>query len=203
VASVHYHFGSKEILINEVLRSISRPLNQLRLEALESAMATPNPVLEQVIEALVGPPVILSFDTTGEWRLLIRLLMQARSLPREITNSAIFKQYDAMAQRFVEALMVAEPGLQREEAFWRYAFAIGAMMYIVTDSDTSYRRLNRLSGGLCDTEDPHVIVRQLVAFVSAGMRAAAPNLSLAAGLLRDGAAPTRKPRVSLRKREVA
>ena len=64
-----------------------------------------------------------------------------------------------------------EPGLCEADAFWRYAFAIGAMHYIVADSDAANHRLNRLSGGLCDTDDPEVILRQLIAFVLAGMRA--------------------------------
>jgi AcrR family transcriptional regulator len=174
VAAIHYHFGSKEVLIREVLRSVSEPLNQLRLQGLERPLGAPALPLEQIIEALVGPPVMLSFQATGEWRLLIRLLVQARSLPREATNATIFEQYDAMAQRFVLELMAAEPGLEREEAFWRYSFAIGAMMYIVTDADESYQRLSRISDGLCDTNDPGTIVRQLVTFIAAGMRAGSP-----------------------------
>jgi len=48
------------------------------------------------------------------------------------------------------------------------------MMYIVSDADETYHRLHRISGGLCDTDDPERIVAQLVAFIAAGMRAAAP-----------------------------
>ncbi len=174
VAAVHYHFGSREALAQEVLRAVAGPLNRLRLEALDRACAAGRPDLAAVVEALVGPPVTMSFEATGESRLLIRLLVQARAPPRETTNQAIFEQYDAMAVRFVDALIAAEPGLPREEAFWRYAFAIGALMYIVSDSDQGYHRLHRLSGGLCDTDDPQAIVRQLVAFITAGIRAGRP-----------------------------
>jgi AcrR family transcriptional regulator len=173
VAAIHYHFGSKEELVREVMRAVSGPLNQLRLEALENA-ARPLSI-ESVVHALIAPAVMLSFEATGQWRLLIRLLVQVRVLPQEATNHAVFEQYDDLALRFVDAMLEADPQLQREEAFWRYAFAIGAMMYIVSDTDQGYHRLHRLSGGLCDTDDPQAITAQLTAFISAGMRAARPT----------------------------
>mgnify|MGYP003765152215 CR=1 FL=1 len=174
IAAIHYHFGSKEELIKAVVHAVAEPINRRRREALASIPRNRAPTLEEVVTALVAPPVLLSFEQTGEWRLFIRLLIQMRAMPRESTNAAIFEQYDALASEFVEAMMRAEPVLHLREAYWRYAFAIGAMMYIVTDADESYRRLHRLSGGLCDTDDAHEIVRQLVTFITAGLRAPAP-----------------------------
>ena len=130
------------------------------------------------MRALVGPPVMMSAGATGEPRLLIRLLIQARALPSETTNHAIFEQYDSLAIKFVDAIQQATPGLSREEAFWRYSFAIGAMFYIVSDSDQQYHRLERISNGffyrrrangLCNPNDPDEIVRQLVNFITAGI----------------------------------
>jgi hypothetical protein len=66
------------------------------------------------VEALVGPPVMLSFGVAGEPRLLMRLLIQARALPNAATSHAIFEQYDALAVRIVEAMLLAEPALPRE-----------------------------------------------------------------------------------------
>ena len=181
VAAIHYHFGSKEALIREVLQSVSDPVNRMRRELLDQVPPGPRRTLEHVVEALVAPPIRLSFDATGDGRLVPRLILQTRALPSEFTTATIFQQYDDTAVLFVQAMMDAEPGLGKEEAFWRYAFAIGAMHYIVTDSDAANHRLNRISGGLCDTDDPDTIIRQLIAFVVAGMRARAPA--------RPGAAP--------------
>lgn len=169
VAAIHYHFGSREELIQALMQSVAAPLNQMRLTALEQACAGASPSLPSVIRALVGPPVMMSAGSTGEPRLLIRLLIQARALPSEATNHAIFEQYDSLAIKFVDAIQQATPGLSREEAFWRYSFAIGAMFYIVSDSDQQYHRLERISNGLCNTSDPEEIVRQLVNFITAGI----------------------------------
>ena len=39
VAAIHYHFGSREELIQSLMQSVSAPLNQMRLAALEQACA--------------------------------------------------------------------------------------------------------------------------------------------------------------------
>lgn len=178
VAAVHYHFGNKDDLIRAVLQSVAQPINSLRMQALEQLSGEGALTLDRIVEALVSPPILHSLDATGDSRLLVKLLMQARALPQETTNAAIFKQYDAMALLFVEAFMKASPGLNQAEAFWRYSFTIGAMMYIISDGDKNYHRLNRLSAGLCDTDDPKIIIKQLVAFVVAGIQA--PNVTAAA-----------------------
>lgn len=175
VAAIHYHFGSKEVLIQEVLASVANPINRLRLEMLESVPEGPGRTLEHVVRALVTPPIRLSLAETGDARLVTRLLLQARALPSELTSTTIFAQYDATAQHFVQALMTAAPTLSRRDAYWRYAFAIGAMHYIVSESEAGHHRLQRISGGLCDTHDPEAIVSQLVAFVMAGFQAATPR----------------------------
>src|SRR5690606_29570461 len=171
VAAIHYHFGNKDDLIRAVLESVAQPINTLRTQALEKLSGEGTLTLERVVDALVAPPIMYSLQTTGDSRLLIRLLMQARALPHATTNAAIFEQYDAMALLFVESFMKVTPGLARAEAFWRYSFTIGAMMYIISDGDKNYHRLNRLSAGLCDTDDPQIIIKQLVAFVVAGFSA--------------------------------
>ncbi|PJX22944.1 hypothetical protein CAP48_12805 [Advenella sp. S44] len=178
VAAIHYHFGNKDDLIRVVLESVAQPINALRMQALEKLSGDGTLTLERIVDALVAPPIMHSLRTTGDSRLLVRLLMQARALPQATTNAAIFEQYDAMALLFVESFMKVTPGLNRAEAFWRYSFTIGAMMYIISDGDKNYHRLNRLSAGLCDTDDPTVIINQLVAFVVAGF--AAPNVTLLA-----------------------
>jgi len=170
-AAIHYHFGSKEALIRAVLQSISDPVNRMRRELLEQVPPGPRRTLEHVVEALVAPPIRLSFDATGDNRMVPQLILQTRALPSEFTTAEIFQQYDDTAVFFVHAMMDLEPGLGKEEAFWRYAFTIGAMHYIMTDSNAANHRLNRISGGLCNTDDPDAIIRQLVPFVVAGIRA--------------------------------
>ena len=176
IAAVNYYFRSKEELIRQVLEVYVRPIMAARMAALdacEHAAGRGAPKLESVVEALVRPMVCLSRDPRGG-RAPVRLLLQTRALPREATHSFIHEAFDPVVQRFVSALSGALPGLSRETVFWRYDFALGAIMQVLTDSDPKSRRLAELSGGLCDTGDDDAIVAQLVAFIAAGLRAPMP-----------------------------
>ncbi|MCK8786988.1 TetR family transcriptional regulator [Roseomonas sp. NAR14] len=169
LAAVNYYYRSKDELVRRVLERLMGPI-QARLAALEAceAAAAPGfPTLEAVIEAMVRPTVTLSRDESGG-RPLIRLLLQVRALPRPETARFFQERVDPIVERFVAAIGRARPELARADIFWRYNFALGALMQVLTDSDPSLLRLARQSGGLCDTGDDEAITGQLVAFIVAG-----------------------------------
>lgn len=173
VAAVNYYFGSKDELISEVLNLMMEPYTHARiaaLEACEKAASPELPSLEDVVEALVRPMVQLSRDASGA-RPLTRLILQIRSRPRELTTSFFIRRVDPAIFRFIDALARVIPSMTRKDIFWRYNFAIGAVMQVLTDSDPSSYRLKQLSGGLCDTDDDEQIILQLKSFVCAGFRA--------------------------------
>ncbi|UJW73797.1 TetR/AcrR family transcriptional regulator [Rhizobium sp. SL42] len=176
VAAVNYYFGSKDELISEVLNLMMEPYTHARiaaLEACETAARPGTPSLSDVIEALIRPMVQLSRDSTGA-RPLTRLILQIRSRPREFTTRFFIRRVDPAVFRFIDAFeKVAPEQLERKDIFWRYNFAIGAVMQVLIDSDQASNRLKHLSGGLCDTDDDEQIIAQLKAFVTAGFLAPA------------------------------
>jgi AcrR family transcriptional regulator len=172
VASVNYHFRSKDELIRQTLDAALAPVNAARLAALDAArdQAGNNPLpVEAIVQALVRPMVELSRDADGG-RPLIRLLLQARALPRPETSEVIASQFDPVHERFVDALEETLPGVTRALIVWRYDFARGAMMQILTDLDPSIRRLSGLDSEASPVDD-EAIVSHLVAFISAGLSA--------------------------------
>lgn len=173
IAAVNYYFRSKDELIRHVLDVFIRPIMKSRMEALDScerAAGDRPPDLYSVVEALVQPMVYLSRDGHGG-RALIRLLLQTRALPRDATRSFTYETFDPILHRFADAIGRAVSGLSRQDIYWRIDFAVGAMMQILTDSDSGSRRLANLSGGLCDTDDNDAIAAQLVTFIVGGFRA--------------------------------
>ena len=167
VAAVNYYFHSKDGLIRDVLEHFARPIVEARLAALNALeRSSAHPSMRELAAALVVPMVELSRNRNGR-RNLIRLLLQTRAFPRPEFTAFIVTWFDPVAKRFVDAVLRAMPSLSREAAFWRYTFALGAIMQVLTDADPRVRRLERMSEGLCDTDD-RVIATQLVSFIAAG-----------------------------------
>ncbi|MBE9607032.1 TetR family transcriptional regulator [Acetobacteraceae bacterium H6797] len=174
IAAVNYHFRSKDELIRQVLDRFLGAINSERLAALDGCEAeagADGPTLEALIEALIRPMVSLSRDQ-HDGRAIVRLLLQVRALPRGVTNNAVAQQFDPVHARFINALNRAAPWLHREEVVWRYDFARGAMMHILSDLDPGMRRLADLSPSITAADD-ETIIRQLVAFIAGGFRAPA------------------------------
>src|ERR1700742_4448305 len=61
LAAIHYHFGSKEELLDELISRKAAPVNEERLELLNGleAGAVSHPIpLDQLLEAFLGPPFL-------------------------------------------------------------------------------------------------------------------------------------------------
>jgi len=88
LAAVHYHFHSKEALLEAVILRRSVPANRERLALLsrfeEEADGNP-PALEKVIEAFVSPTLQMSRDPRSGY-----LMTSSRSTPQTI---AIHRRY--------------------------------------------------------------------------------------------------------------
>lgn len=172
VAAVNYYFGSKDGLVGAVFDRFVRPIVRARnaaLDELETAGASVT--TREVAQCLVEPMVRLSADRWGG-RSVILLLLQMRSLPTPQMQRIAADLFDAISHRFVAAFRRADPELAADAAYWRYNFALGAIMQVLTDANPVTRRLERLSGGICRAHEP-TIVSQLVDFICAGMACAA------------------------------
>ena len=75
LAAVHYHFRSKEALLDAVLERRIEPINRERLALLEEqerAAGDAPPSIEAVLTALIEPPLRLSRDPS--YRMFVKLM---------------------------------------------------------------------------------------------------------------------------------
>jgi AcrR family transcriptional regulator len=173
LAAVHYHFHSKEALLEAVILRRSVPANQERLALLgrfeQEARGDP-PSLEKVIEAFVAPTLHMSRDPRSGgmvfMRLLGRLHAEGDLLPRILTS-----QFGDVFQRFGAALRAALPDLPREELLWRLNLAVGALAQGLRGGSQNPESLSDLSLSF----DSETALERLVAFLSAGFRAPVPT----------------------------
>jgi AcrR family transcriptional regulator len=168
-ASVHYHFGSKEGLIEAILHRRVGPFNQERLNLLDQLEARypsgPLP-LEEVIAAFLDPVIRAHVDRSRNIALFPRLMGRAITEPDKNVGDIFYKVFAEVIKRFYAAFERALPDLTQAEVKWRMHMMIGVMAFTVAvpafHSDDEQRALK--------THDPDMILNQLVEFIAAGMR---------------------------------
>jgi AcrR family transcriptional regulator len=173
LAAVHYHFHSKEALLEAVILRRSVPANHERLALLdqfEKEAGENPPTLEKVIEAFVAPTLHMSRDPQSGgmvfMKLLGRLHAEGDLLPRILTS-----QFGEVLERFGAALRAALPDLPPEELFWRLNLALGALAQTLRGGSKDLQTISDLSLSF----NSETALERLVAFLSAGFRAPVPT----------------------------
>lgn len=168
VSAANYHFGSKEALLTAALVRRLEPLNRRRLEtldALESAAEGAPLSVETLVDAFLRPSFEAQHER-GSGNLPYRhLVAQLYADPHEILESLKIELFTPVIQRYIEALARALPDRSPEELVLNFQFLIGVMIHVISGHA-------RVDPDLAPPElpDEHVL-RQMVAFASAGIRA--------------------------------
>jgi len=169
LAAVHYHFHSKEALLEAVVLRRAEPANQERLNLLDqfqqAAGEVPVP-LEKVIEAFVAPTFRMALDPASDGMVFMRLLGRLHA-EGDLLSGILISQFSDMLARFGAALRRALPDLPQEELFWRLNFAIGALAQTLRGASKDLAAISDLSPSF----DSEKALERLVVFLSAGFRA--------------------------------
>ena len=179
LAAVHYHFHSKEELLEAVILRRAIPANQERLELLDACEAAApggNPGLEEILRAFLAPSLRVVLDPALGGVVFMRLIARLQA-EGDLWQKTVGGHFLPLLDRYGSALRRALPELSQEELFWRVHFAIGATTQALRGTET----LELFSGGLCRPTDPNLILDRLIGFVSAGMRAPVAVHSLSGG----------------------
>lgn len=178
LAAVNYHFGSKESLMQEVFRRRLDWLNEERMRVLDllEIEAAGQPVKPSaIVDAFFGTLLRMAGDENRGGMTFLRLLGRTLTEPSEFIRAFLAHEYQAVMDRYKEALFRALPEVPKAEIVWRFHFMLGATSYaiagtdalrLVTDwqieDDDSTDRLDRL-------------VPRLMSFLIGGLRAPLPQ----------------------------
>ncbi len=168
LAAVHYHFGSKEALLQAVVERRVAPVNQQRRELLAKLEQSSDEDLtvEGILEAFLAPALGLG-EQEGSLR---RILGRMYGEPAELVGPIIEQQFGDLARRFAEVLSRALPDVPPAEVRARFEFTVGTMVHVISgNSEITHRVLGLAPPSVQET------VRQMVAFLAAGMRAPVPG----------------------------
>ena len=176
LAAIHYHFRSKEALLEAVLTRRISIVNEARLERLaqaEEAAAPRTPSVEDILRAFIIPTVeFAQRDESGA--TFVQLMSRMFTEPRFSLTNFLGRKFGETIARFCEALVHALPQLPREVVLWRAFFAIGAMHHLLCSSG----KADLLSKGLRRSTNDAEMTEYLVEFAVAGMSARATRPKL-------------------------
>jgi hypothetical protein len=83
--------------------------------------------------------------------------------------------FDAVVLKLISILKRAMPGTPEEDIFWGYHFVTGALMNTLGRTG----RIDRLSGGICRSDDFQSIKERMARFMAAGILALAKDYDAA------------------------
>jgi AcrR family transcriptional regulator len=175
LAAVNYHFGSKDALLFAVLERRIGPINQERLsilDQLEEEHAGGRIPLEDLVEALVGPPMRAGVMWDEGGAFFRQIADRVHSDQEENTFKIFLDQFKEVFLRFYPAFQQALPELPEAELLRRVEFMIGGMIHSLTWGD-KYEHFKHIIPDLVVEHDPETLVRSLVTFAAAGLRAPA------------------------------
>lgn len=172
LAAIHYHFHSKEALLEAVIMRRAAPTNRERLRLLEKCTkeaGSKSPALEKILEAFLAPTfrVVQDSDRAVQFmRLVARIHAEGDWLPLMLKA-----QFGEMLAQYTEACLAALPHLTVEEFFWRVHFAAGA----VAQGLRPPPRLTDAAAGHAP-ETSEGVLQRLITFLCAGFNAPMKNV---------------------------
>jgi AcrR family transcriptional regulator len=161
---LNYYFTDKKKLFDDVIARRAGITSAKRMEALNAydAATKGKPTVEGALRAFLDTDLDLYSQGGEAWKNYGAL----GALASNTTYGAELMDFhfDPVVLRLIEVLKKALPDCAEEDIFWGYHFVTGALMLTLARTG----RINRLSGGLCDSDDFEAVKQRMASFMAAG-----------------------------------
>jgi len=164
---MHYYFDDKQSLFEAVFARRAGVTSGARMAALEryEAEVGDQPTVEGALHAFLDTDLDLYMAGGEPWMNYAAFGARA-SNTRE--GAALMDVYfDPVVLKLVSILKRALPDYADEDIFWGYHFVTGALMNTLARTG----RIDRLSGGLCHSDDFQAVKKRIAKFMAAGFLA--------------------------------
>ena len=129
------------------------------------------PTVLGALEAFLNTDLDLYIDSGEPWMNYAAFCARVSNTPE---GAALMdKHFDPVVLKLVGILRKALPGTSDEEIFWSYHFTTGALMNTLAHTG----RIDRLSDGLCASDDFAAVRLRMARFMAAGFHALSAGLS--------------------------
>ena len=127
VASIHYYFGTNEVLLEEVIKRRAVAINRERLKRLEEATRANPPDISEILRALMEPAFELALEHEPSWGHYFQLLGRLDTSAQDVYSKIMAKYYSKTHAAFFKALQQALPSIPPETLVWRYHCVVSVM----------------------------------------------------------------------------
>ena len=167
---VHYYFKDKQNLFEAVFARRAGISSGRRMAALDqyAAAAGDQPTVEGALHAFLDTDLDLYYEGGENWMNYAALCARVSNTPEGAALMDV--HFDPVVLKLVSILKRALPDQTEENIFWGYHFVTGALMNTLARTG----RIDRLSGGLCHSDDFPAVRERMARFMAAGFLALAP-----------------------------
>jgi AcrR family transcriptional regulator len=166
IASIGYHFRSKEGLLAQVYRRHCEPMIEERLRGLKVASCLAGSArVKAIIEAFVR--LALQQVNAEEGVTFIRLRAVLSGENSELLEKLVADSFDQSSTAFIDALCDCLPHLSRTDVCWRFHFLLGTVYYTAAGP----HRIYAFSNGRCDPGNTEAVIKELVPFMTRAFQA--------------------------------
>lgn len=162
---LNYYFADKKTLFDAVFARRAVVTSERRMKALDEydAATGGKPTVEGALHAFLDTDLDLYIQGGPGWKNYGALGALVSNTP-EWGAELMDEHFDPVVLRLIGLLKKALPDCAEEDIFWGYHFVTGALM--VTLARTG--RIDKLSGGVCKSEDFVAIKQRMARFMAAG-----------------------------------
>jgi AcrR family transcriptional regulator len=161
---MNYYFTDKRQLFDEVFKRRAEVTRSLRMKALDEYEAEygDNPTVEGALRAFLDTDLDLYIKGGEGWKNFATLGAQASN---SFWGAELFDEhFDNLVLRLIAILKRALPECSDEDIFWGYHFVSGSLTLTLARTG----RIDRLSDGLCKSDDFDAVKERLARFMAAG-----------------------------------
>jgi AcrR family transcriptional regulator len=164
---LHYYFDDKKNLFEAVFARRAATTSGRRMAALEryEAEAGERPTVEGALHAFLDTDLDLYFEGGEGWMNYAAFGARVSNTPEGAAMMDLY--FDPVVLRLIGILKRALPDHTEESIFWGYHFVTSALMNTLGRTG----RIDRLSNGLCHSDDFPAVKKYIADFMAAGFKA--------------------------------
>ena len=162
---LNYYFEDKKKLFDAVFARRAVVTSERRMQALDEYERDcgGKPSVEGALRAFLDTDLDLYIQGGEGWKNYAALGAQVANTP-EWGAEMMDEHFDPVVLRLLGLLKKALPGCSEVDIFWGYHFVTGALMLTLARTG----RIDKLSGGLCKSEDFVAVKERMASFMAAG-----------------------------------